>query len=150
MARILIIEDKPNQRSLYSEELADEGYDVVCAADGPEAPELFKRQKPDLIVTDILLPGMTGIEIMERLLATDPEIPVIIHSAYSSPSRDFMAGLARAYVVKSGDLEELKVHVRNVLAAKRTSTSASASGEGSGVSACGEGSGVRGQGSEVG
>ena len=102
MARILIIEDKPNQRALYSEELADEGYEVLCAADGPEALEMFKRQRPDLIVTDILLPGMTGIEIMERLLATDPDIPVIIHSAYSSPSRDFMAGLARAYVVKSG------------------------------------------------
>ena len=116
MARILIIEDKPNQRSLYSEELADEGYEVVCAADGPEAMELFKAQRPDLIVTDILLPGMTGIEIMERLLAIDPEIPVIIHSAYSSPSRDFMAGLARAYVVKSGDLEELKEHIRKVLA----------------------------------
>lgn len=116
MARILVIEDKPNQRALYSEELADEGYEVVCAADGPEALEVFKHQRPDLIVTDILLPGMTGIEVMERLLALEPEVPVIIHSAYSSPSRDFMAGLARAYVVKSGDLEELKHHIREVLA----------------------------------
>jgi CheY-like chemotaxis protein len=116
MARILIIEDKPNQRALYSEELADEGHEIVCAGDGLEALEVFKRQRPDLIVTDILLPGMTGIEVMERVLATDPNIPVIIHSAYSSPSRDFMAGLARAYVVKSGDLEELKAHIRKVLA----------------------------------
>jgi CheY-like chemotaxis protein len=116
MARILIIEDKPNQRVLYSEELAEEGHEIVCASDGPEALEAFKRQKPDLIVTDILLPGMTGIEVMERVLAADPNVPVIIHSAYSSPSRDFMAGLARAYVVKSGDLEELKAHIRRVLA----------------------------------
>ena len=116
MARILIIEDKPNQRALYSDELTDEGYDVVCAEDGPQALELYKRQRPDLVVTDILLPGMTGIEVMERLLAADPHLPIIIYSAYSSPSRDFMAGLARAYVVKSGDMEELKQHIRQVLA----------------------------------
>jgi CheY-like chemotaxis protein len=115
MARILIIEDKPNQRQLYSEELTDEGYDVVCAEDGPQALELYKHQRPDLVVTDILLPGMTGIEVMERLLASDPHLPIIIYSAYSSPSRDFMAGLARAYVVKSGDMNELKQHIRKVL-----------------------------------
>ena len=115
MPRILFIEDKPNQRALYSDELSDEGYEVICAADGIEALELFKTKRPDLVITDILLPGMTGIEVMERLLAANPALPVIIHSAYSSPSRDFMAGLARAYVVKSGDLEELKNHIRRVL-----------------------------------
>jgi CheY-like chemotaxis protein len=118
MARILIIEDKPNQRALYTEELRDEGYEIVCASDGPEALEMFKRQRPDLVVTDILLPGMTGIEVMERLLAIDPHLPVIIHSAYSSPSHDFMASLAKAYVLKSGDLNELKTKIRETLSGR--------------------------------
>jgi CheY-like chemotaxis protein len=119
MAQLLIIEDKPNQRALYTEELRDEGYEIVCAGDGAEALEMFKRQRPDLIVTDILLPGMTGIEVMERILAIDPHIPVIIHSAYSSPSHDFMASLAKAYVLKSGDLNELKTKIREALAARK-------------------------------
>ena len=115
MAQILIIEDKPNQRALYTEELRDEGYEIVCAADGPEALELFKRQRPDLVVTDILLPGMTGIEVMERMLAIDPHMPVIIHSAYSSPSHDFMASLAKAYVLKSGDLNGRALEAQRVI-----------------------------------
>jgi CheY-like chemotaxis protein len=126
MAQLLIIEDKPNQRALYTEELRDEGYEIVCASDGPEALEMFKRQRPDLIVTDILLPGMTGIEVMERVLAIDPHIPVIIHSAYSSPSHDFMASLAKAYVLKSGDLNELKTKIREALAARKENPVAAA------------------------
>jgi CheY-like chemotaxis protein len=126
MAQLLIIEDKPNQRALYTEELRDEGYEIVCAGDGAEALEMFKRQRPDLIVTDILLPGMTGIEVMERILAIDPHIPVIIHSAYSSPSHDFMASLAKAYVLKSGDLNELKTKIRETLAARKENPVAAA------------------------
>jgi len=115
MGRILIIEDNLSQCALYAEEFAGDGYEVVCAPNGLDALEIFKLQRPDLVITDILLPGMTGIEIMERMLAIEPGLPIIIHTAYSSPRLDFIAGIARAYVMKSGNLDELKHQVRAVL-----------------------------------
>jgi two-component system response regulator (stage 0 sporulation protein F) len=115
MAQILLVEDQPNQRMLYEQELSDEGYDVLTASNGRDAVELFERHRPALVVTDILLPGMNGIEVMERILEIDRNLPIIVHSAYSSPSHDFVTWFARAYVMKSGDLTELKSQVRNAL-----------------------------------
>ena len=119
MARLLIIEDDLNQCELYTEELTDDGHDVVCASHGVQALDVVRRKPPDLVISDILLPGMTGIEIMEQLLAIAPELPVIIHSAYSSPKLDYMSSMACAYVLKSGDLNELKFHIHAVLAKRR-------------------------------
>ena len=119
MARLLIIEDDLNQCALYTEELTDDGHDVVCASHGTQALEVIRRQPPDLVISDILLPGMSGIEIMEQLLAIAPKMPVIIHSAYSSPQLDFMSSLAYAYVLKSGDLNELKFHIHAVLTKRK-------------------------------
>lgn len=116
MPQILLIEDQPNQRLLYEQELTDEGYEVFTAANGEEALELFNRCRPQLVIVDVLLPGMNGIEIMEKMLSADPNLAIIVHSAYSSPSHDFITWFARAYVVKSGDLQELKTQIRRVLA----------------------------------
>lgn len=115
MTQILLIEDQPNQRELYADELADCGYEVKTASNGIEGMELFRRHRPNLVVMDILLPGMNGIEVMERMLAIDPQLPIIVHSAYSSPSHDFITWFARGYVVKSGDLQELKNQVQKAL-----------------------------------
>ncbi|HEY3324819.1 MAG TPA: response regulator [Planctomycetota bacterium] len=120
MARILLIEDQEHQRQLYQEELTDEGYEVLTAATGTEGLELYLRHRPDLVVVDMLLPGMNGIEIMESLLSANPQLPIIVHSAYSSPSHDFITWFARAYVVKSGDLCELKQQIQMALAGVET------------------------------
>jgi len=120
MARILLIEDQPHQRQLYQEELADEGYEVLAAPNGAVGLDLFERFTPDLVVVDILLPGLTGIEVIEKLLSKSPQLPIIVHSAYSSPSHDFITWFARAYVVKSGNLDELKNQIQKAL----TTTSA--------------------------
>ena len=117
MAQILLVEDRCNQRRLYEEELTDEGYDVLSAANGCDALALFQQHRPQLVIMDILLPGMNGIEVMERLLVIEPKLPIIVHSAYSSPSHDFVTWFARAYVVKSGDLRELKNRVHEALGA---------------------------------
>ena len=115
MAQILVVEDQPHQRLLYEQELADEGYDVISASNGRDALILFEKHRPQLVVTDILLPGMNGIDLMEQVLTIDRNLPIIVHSAYSSPSHDFVTWFARAYVMKSGDLTELKTQVRKVL-----------------------------------
>ncbi|MFZ5944748.1 MAG: response regulator transcription factor [Bacillota bacterium] len=65
--KILIVDDEPSLRFLISSALEDEGYYISEAADGLEAYDLIRKQKPDLIILDVMMPGMTGIELCEKL-----------------------------------------------------------------------------------
>ena len=116
MPTILIVEDDEHQQLLYEEELKEEGYDVVVASTGSEALELVQRITPDLVVLDVAMPGMDGIEALGRLLARDNQLPVILHTAYGTYKDNFMTWSADAYVVKSSDLSELKAEIERVLA----------------------------------
>ena len=118
MATILVVEDDKNQRLLYEQELRLEGYEVVTASDGKDALERIQEQLPDLIIMDINMPKMDGIETMGKILGKNKEIPVIINTAYSNYKDNFMSWAADAYVVKSSDLLELKNTVKEVLAKK--------------------------------
>ncbi len=115
MKLVLLVEDEANQRLLYSQELEDEGYEVDLAADGMEALEKLKARRPDVVVLDISMPNMDGIETLGNLLSRDNTIPVILHTAYSSYKDNFMTWSADAYVVKSSDLSELKERIRQAL-----------------------------------
>jgi two-component system, response regulator, stage 0 sporulation protein F len=118
MTTILLVEDDRNQRLLYARELSEDGYEVVSAADGKEALRVFEERGPDLVVLDVQMPNMDGIETLGRLLSADRRIPVILHTAYSSYKANFMTWSADAYVVKSSDLTELKTTIREVLGAR--------------------------------
>ena len=118
MATILVVEDDKNQRLLYEQELKLEGYEVVTASDGKDALEKIQEQLPDLIIMDINMPKMDGIETMGKILGKNREIPVIINTAYSNYKDNFMSWAADAYIVKSSDLLELKNTVKEVLAKK--------------------------------
>ena len=118
MTTVLIVEDDKNQRLLYEQELKLEGYDVVTASDGKDALEKIQEQLPDLIIMDINMPKMDGIETMGKILGKNREIPVIINTAYSNYKDNFMSWAADAYIVKSSDLSELKNTVKEVLAKK--------------------------------
>lgn len=118
MITIMVVEDDPNQRLLYAEELREEGYRVICARDGGEAVDLVSRRRPSLVVLDISMPGMDGIEAMSRLLAKDHKLPIILNTAYATYKENFRAWSADAYVVKSSDLTELKQTIKRVLAAR--------------------------------
>jgi CheY-like chemotaxis protein len=118
MITVLVVEDDKNQRLLYEQELKLEGYEVVTAADGKDALEKIQEQLPDLIIMDINMPKMDGIETMGKILGKNREIPVIINTAYSNYKDNFMSWAADAYIVKSSDLLELKNTVKEVLAKK--------------------------------
>ena len=118
MATILVVEDDKNQRLLYEQELKLEGYEVVTAADGKDALGKIQEQLPDLIIMDINMPKMDGIETMGKILGKNREIPVIINTAYSNYKDNFMSWAADAYIVKSSDLSELKNTVKEVLVKK--------------------------------
>ena len=115
MSKILLVEDEKNQQLLYQQELQDDGYDVVCASDGKEAIRLAEKENPDLVVMDINMPGIDGIEAMGRILSKNNKVPVILNTAYSSYKDNFMSWSADAYVIKSSDLTELKSIIRKIL-----------------------------------
>jgi DNA-binding response OmpR family regulator len=115
MKKILVVDDEKNIRSLYEKELQDEGYAVTLAGNGREALDLFSSDRPDLVVLDIRMPGMDGLEALGKLLAEDPKVPVVLNSAYSSYKDNFLSWSADAYVVKSSDLTELKATIRRLL-----------------------------------
>ena len=120
MATILLVEDDPNQRILYSEELARGGHEVVTATDGNEALYSLDRQTPDLVVMDISMPGMDGIDAMSRMLGRDHRLPIILNSAYACYRDDYRSWSADAYVVKSSDMTELIEAIEKVLAARQS------------------------------
>ena len=119
MAKILVIEDEKNLRLLYKQDLERDGYDVVTAGTAPEGLALVESEKPDLVVMDIRLPGMDGLEAMGKVLDKHPKLPVVLNSAYSSYQENFMSWAADAYVVKSADTDELRTRVRELLAARQ-------------------------------
>jgi DNA-binding response OmpR family regulator len=116
MTTILLVEDDKNQRLLYEMELRQEGYEVVTASNGKEALEIIKEKLPDIIIMDINMPKMDGIDTMGRILSKNKEIPVIINTAYSNYKDNYMAWAADAYIVKSSDLSELKNKIKELLA----------------------------------
>ncbi len=116
MTTILVVEDDKNQRLLYEQELKLEGYEVVTASDGKEALEKAQEQLPNIIIMDINIPKMDGIETMGKILSRNKEIPIIINTAYSNYKENFMTWAADAYIVKSSDMSELKNTVKEVLA----------------------------------
>lgn len=116
MAWILLLEDEESLGTLYQLELEEEGHDVTLARDASEAVIHMARQVPDLLIVDIgLAHGPDGLEVMTRVLEKQPELPVIINTAYSQLRESPAVLKADAYLVKSSDLTELKVTVARVL-----------------------------------
>lgn len=124
MSKILVVDDEANIRLLYAEELADEGYQVITAASTAEAVEKLQEGAFDLAVLDIKLKNESGIDLLQRLVKERHDMPVILCSAFSCYKDDFSAWLADGYIVKSGDLTELKQEIARVLAKKAQRTTA--------------------------
>jgi len=118
MSRLLVVDDEANIRLLYSAELTEEGYEVETAATISEALEKLAQKSFDLVLLDIKLKNESGIELLQKIVKERHDMPVILCSAFSSYKDDFSAWLADSYVVKSGDLTELKEEVRRVLEKK--------------------------------
>lgn len=118
MSKILVVDDEANICVLYSEELAEEGYEVVTANNTTEAVERLQEGQFDLAVLDIKLKNESGIDLLQKLVKERHDMPVILCSAFSCYKDDFSAWLADGYVVKSGDLSELKQEIARVLAKK--------------------------------
>ncbi len=115
MKKILVIDDAIHLQQLYQEELTDEGYNVVLAKDGFEGVKVCQDENPDLVVVDIRMPGMDGLETISKILSLEHKRPVIIHSAYPHYKDNFMSWNADAFIIKSSDLTELKDKISNLI-----------------------------------
>jgi len=118
MEKLLVVEDDKNQLYLYEQELSQDGYNVVTAKNGVEAVEVVQKNPPDLIIMDINMPRMDGIESMSKILSRKKNIPIIINTAYSNYQDNFMSWSADAYIIKCSDLTELKNKIRELLKKK--------------------------------
>ncbi|MBI5586322.1 MAG: response regulator [Deltaproteobacteria bacterium] len=117
MKRILIADDEEALQRLYQEEFEEEGYEVILAGNGREVLEKLDDpdRLPDLIIMDIRMPEMNGIDTLRIIKERQPQIPVILCSAYSEFKQDFSVWASDDYVVKSSDLTELKATVKRHL-----------------------------------
>lgn len=124
MPRILVVEDEKNLRLLYKHDLEQDGHTVVTAGTAVEGIKALDDARFDLVILDIRMPGMDGLEAMGRVLEKYPKIPVILNSAYSSYKDNFMSWAADAYIIKSADTTELRTKVRDLLEARAADPSA--------------------------
>ena len=118
-ARILIVDDDANNRLLLQVMLANEGYEIVTASAGTEALDLVEQLPPDLIVLDVMMPGMDGYQVATRIKANPAtrHIPVIMLTALSDKN-SMMHGLnagAEEFLTKPVVRAELSVRVKNLL-----------------------------------
>jgi len=128
MAKILVVDDEPSIVNLVSSYLKADGYEVYTAADGPSGLKAARVFKPDLIVLDIMLPGMDGIELLTRL-RRESDVYVILLTAKTEET-DTIVGLsvgADDYVTKPFSPRELTARVKAAL--RRLQTGASAGSE---------------------
>ena len=116
MGKLLVVDDDQNLRLLYKKELEAVGHQITTAASAEEARQCFEKEKPELVVLDLKLTAEEGgLEALRWMRDYDPKIPIVINTAYPAYKADFSSWLADAYIVKSGNLEELKATINKLL-----------------------------------
>jgi two-component system NtrC family response regulator len=117
METILVVDDEKNYLLVLSEILQDEGYEVLTALGGQEALEIQKSSDLDLILTDMKMPGMDGIELLENIKALDPDLPVIMMTAHGTIDKavEAMQKGAYSYILKPFDNERLTIYVKKAV-----------------------------------
>lgn len=118
MSKVLIVDDEPHLRLLYETELRRAGYETMTASNAAQGLEFVETMKPDLVILDIRMAGMDGIEALQRIIERDNSIPVVLNTAFSSYKDNYLTWAADAYVTKSSDVAELVGAVHEVLEAR--------------------------------
>jgi two-component system NtrC family response regulator len=114
--RIVVVDDEPAQRELIGGFLTKQGHEVFAAGSGAEALALVQDRQVDLVLSDCRMPGMSGPDLLQKIRAVNPEIPLILMTAYGTVETavQAMKDGAADYLTKPLDLEELLVRVGRV------------------------------------
>jgi len=113
--KVLVVDDEENIRLLFKEELEEEGYEVDTASNGLEALEKVKAAPFDIVILDIKMPVMDGIQALNAIKNMDKDQPVVLCSAYGEFKQDLSSWVSDGYVVKSADTRELKETIKEIL-----------------------------------
>jgi DNA-binding response OmpR family regulator len=117
MQRVLVVDDDPSITSVLKRGLSYAGFAVDTAGSGAEGLDIARERPPDVAVLDIMLPGLSGFEVLERLRRADAQLPVLMLTGKDAPS-DQVAGLERGaddYVTKPFTFEVLAARIRALL-----------------------------------
>ena len=121
MARILIVEDDQTTRESLTKALTHEGFEAVPAASAAQALRLLEREEADIVLSDIRMPGMDGLELLQRARAVRPELPVILLTAYATVDSavEAMKRGAYDYLTKPINLDKLILLIEKALEERR-------------------------------
>jgi len=117
VARILVVDDEPNMRRVLEIALRDEGHDVTCAGDGQAGWKKFQEMAPHMVITDVKMPKMSGIEFLGKIKGFSDDIPVIVMTAFGTVDSavEAMKQGAYHYVLKPINMDEMKIMVEKAL-----------------------------------
>jgi two-component system, NtrC family, response regulator PilR len=120
MVRVMIIEDDKEMRSLLKDFFEEEGFETDSASNGVDALRMLSKDHFDLVITDIRMPGLTGLDILPRIRRLKPEIPIIVMTAYGSDDvrRRSLERGATIYLEKPIHLSKLRAVIREMVLRK--------------------------------
>lgn len=119
--RLLVVDDELSMREFLEIMLSQEGYQVRTASTGEEGLKVYKQQEPDLILTDVKMPGMSGLDLIREVHALDPTLPIIAITAYACAD-DAMRAVregAYDYLSKPFHIDDLRIIINNALETRR-------------------------------
>ncbi len=121
MKNILIVDDEKHYPYILGEIIQEEGYTPFAASNGVEALDILKNEFIDLVLTDVKMPGMDGIELLSRIKEINPDLPVIVMTAYGSVEKavEAMQQGAYTYILKPFENETLLTHISKALSIYR-------------------------------
>ncbi len=122
--KILVVDDEQSMAQFLAIVLRKEGYQVTTVHNGRDALEKVKTDNFDVVITDIRMPGMDGIQVLQGIKKLDPTIPVVIMTAYASQQSaiDAVNLGAFQYLIKNAKNDEIKLVVRNAIEMRRVKT----------------------------
>ncbi|MCF7908244.1 MAG: response regulator [Candidatus Omnitrophica bacterium] len=115
--KILVVDDEPDFLDLISQRLKENNYEVITASDGKEGLEKIKNERLDVVLLDILMPKLNGLDTLKKIRKHDKHLPIFIITAYSDQklfdkAKDMGAS---GFIVKTGDLSQEVKNINKVL-----------------------------------
>jgi two-component system response regulator HydG len=115
-AKVLIVDDEESMRNFMEIMLSKEGYEVLCAGSGADAVQVVGRERPEIVIADLMMPNMSGLELLSEIKGIDEKIEVIVMTAFASvdTALDAMKRGAYDYITKPFKIDEIKLTLKKL------------------------------------
>lgn len=115
--KILLVDDEPDFQEFLKIRLQQYNYEVVLASSGEEALEKYAKERPSAVLLDIMMPGISGLEVLEKIRKDNKDIPVFITTAFTSEERFKMANKfnANGFILKTDNLKDQVVNISEAI-----------------------------------